>query len=153
MTALSPQSTARLQPYEPLPLEVLLGDSPAAGSGFSITNPGRLGWLLVAVRFQLVTSAVVGNRNVTVDYEDGNGTIYMRHPFSAAQAAGATQLYNLSERYGAPFAGSSGALFGGLNPMPFDVGRKLQVNVAGMDAGDQLSSIVLAFLRPPTAPS
>lgn len=149
----SPQGYARPIPYEPVPLEVVQGTAPAAGSGFAVTNPGRAGWILVAVLFRLVASAAVANRVVTVDYDDGNGLHFLSHAANALVTAGQTRDHVFSAAIGSAYSNGGNDLFAPLFPWLSDPGRALQINVANMDVADQLSNIVLVFARPPTASS
>src|SRR3954471_5282930 len=83
---------ARPQKYDPEPLEILKGDTPAAGANFSLTSPGRPGWRLVAVTFRLVTDANAANRSVTVDYADENAPLVASNGMQPVIAASTTQI-------------------------------------------------------------
>jgi hypothetical protein len=144
---------ARPQKYDPEPLEVVLGDKPAAGADFSLTTPGRPGWLLVAVTFRLVTDANVANRSVTVDYDDGNGSLFGSNGMQPVIAANTTQLLSFQANRGQSEWNSNSQSFHPLFPVEFQGGQKLQINVLSIQAGDQLDRIVMTFLRRDYAPS
>jgi hypothetical protein len=138
---------ARPQKYDPEPLEIVYGDKPAAGVSFSLTSPGRPGWLLVAVTFRFVTDANVADRAVTVDYDDGNGSLFGSNGIGAVVQASTTELFAFQANVGQAAWNTRGQAFAPLFPVRFQPGQKLQINVLGVQAGDQLDRIVSAFLR------
>lgn len=144
---------ARPQKYDPAPLEVVLGTTPAAGASFSLTTPGRPGWLLLAVTFRLVTDANVADRAVTVDYDDGNGSLFGSNGFGAVVTANTTELFAFQANVGQAAWNTQGQAFVPLLPVEFQGGQKLQINVLNKQATDQLDRIVMAFLRRDYAPS
>jgi hypothetical protein len=144
---------ARPQKYDPEPLEVVLGTAPAAGDNFSLTSPGRAGWLLLAVTFRLVTDGNAANRAVTVDYDDGNGALIASNGFGAVIAASTTELFAFQANVGQAAWNTAGQAFAPLLPAEFQGGQKLQINVLNKQAGDQLDRIVLTFQRRAYAPS
>ncbi len=144
---------ARPQKYDPEPLEVVLGTAPAAGANFELVTPGRPGWLLLAVTFRLVTDANVADRGVTVDYDDGNGSLFGSNGLQPVVAATTTELYSFQANRGQSEWNSKGQAFSPLMPVEFQGGQKLQINVLSKQAGDQLDRIVMTFLRRDYAPS
>jgi hypothetical protein len=144
---------ARPQKYDPEPLEVVPGTAPAAGANFSLTSPGRPGWRLVAVLFRLVTDANVADRAVTVDYDDGNGTLFGSNGVGFVVAASTTELFAFQENIGQAAWNTRSQAFAPLLPAEFQGGRKLQINVLGIQATDQLDRIVMTFQRRSYAPS
>jgi hypothetical protein len=147
------EEVARPQKYDPEPLEIVLGDAPAAGASFSLTSPGRAGWLLIAVTFRLVTDANVADRAVTVDYDDGNGSLMASNGFGAVVAASTTELFAFQANIGQAAWNTRGQAFAPLLPAEFQGGQKLKINVLGIQVGDQLDRIVMTFLRREYAPS
>lgn len=144
---------ARPQKYDPEPLEVVLGTTPAAGASYSLTSPGRPGWCLLAVTFRLVTDANVADRAVTVDYDDGNGSLMASNGFGAVVAASTTELFAFQANIGQAAWNTRGQAFAPLLPAEFQGGQKLQINVLGIQATDQLDRIVMTFQRRAYAPS
>lgn len=144
---------ARPQKFDPEPLEVVLGTAPAAGANFELVTPGRPGWLLVAVTFRLVTDANVADRGVTVDYDDGNGSLFGSNGFGAVVQATTTQLFAFQANVGQAAWNTKGQTFAPLLPVEFQGGQKLQINVLAKQATDQLDKIVMAFIRRDYAPS
>jgi hypothetical protein len=144
---------ARPQKYDPEPLEIVLGTTPAAGASYSLTSPGRPGWLLLAVTFRLVTDANVADRAVTVDYDDGNGSLMASNGFGAVVAASTTELFAFQANIGQAAWNTRGQAFAPLLPAEFQGGQKLQINVLGVQATDQLDRIVMTFQRRSYAPS
>lgn len=138
---------ARPQKYDPRPLEIVYGATPAAGVAFSQTTPGRLGWTLIAVTFRFVTDANVADRAVTVDYDDGNGSLFGSNGFGAVVQAGTTELFAFQANIGQAAWNTQGQAFVPLLPVNFEGGQKLQINATNIQVGDQLDRIVLTFLR------
>jgi hypothetical protein len=144
---------ARPQKYAPTPLEIVKGDTPAAGANFSLTSPGRPGWKLVAVLFRLVTDANVANRSVTVDCDDGNGTLFLSNGIQGVVTANTTALFSFAAGRAISEANVNNQVFAPLQPAEFMGGQKLQINVLNKQAGDQLDRVVLVFERQDYAPS
>jgi hypothetical protein len=138
---------ARPQKYAPRPLEIVSGDKPAAGAGFTLTSPGRPGWRLVAVLFRLVTDANAANRSVTVDYDDGNGTLFGSSGIQGVVVASTTALFSFDAQRTISEANTNNQVFVPLRPVEFMGGQKLQVNVLNIQATDQLDRVVLVFER------
>ena len=88
--------------YRQLNIVTAAQKSPAAGADFSVQVPdGGYPWQLVAVRAQLVTSAVVVNRFAAAVVKDAAGTELYRVGFGTALVASTTYIITLS-----PFVGS-----------------------------------------------
>lgn len=138
---------ARPQKYAPRPLEIVPGTSPTAGANFALTSPGRPGWRLVIVRFRLVTDANAANRSVTVDYDDGNGTVFWSGGLQGVVTANTTADFTFDAERGLSEANTNNQVFGCLYPYEFMPGQALQINVLNKQAGDQLSRIVAVFER------
>jgi hypothetical protein len=138
---------ARPQKYAPRPLEIVLGDKPAAGAGFTLTSPGRPGWRLVAVTFRLVTDANAANRSVTVDYDDGNGSLFGSNGMQGLVTANTTALFSFDRQRTVSEANTNSQVFAPLLPVEFQGGQKLQINVLNKQATDQLDRVVLVFER------
>lgn len=132
--------------------EVVYGTQPAAGGGFSLTNPGRIGWLLLGVTFRLVTDANAANRFVRVEADDGSGTIYSRNGFAQAVTAGTTAFFTFQGSRGSSDWNANNEAYLPLQPLLFAPGHKLLISIAGVQAGDQLSQIALMFERFPDFP-
>jgi hypothetical protein len=144
---------ARPQKYDPRPLEIVLGTSPGAGVNFALVTPGRPGWRLVAVRCRLACDANAANRSLTVDYEDGNGTVFVSNGVAAVQTANQTADFTFAADRGADTSNTNFQVFAPLMPAEFDGGQSLQINVLNKQAGDALTRIVLVFERQLYAPS
>lgn len=118
-------------------------DNPAAGAGFSSTYALSEFWMPRSLCFQLVTSSAVATRIVSLDIIDGAGRKMGRFSSGFTQTASLTTVYTFATDisvYGANAAASIGA------PIPelwLHPGCKLQVNIAAVDTGDQVSAINL----------
>lgn len=144
---------ARPQKYSPRPLEIVPQTAPAAGANFSATSPGRLGWRLVGLLFRLVTDANVASRSVTVDYDDGNGTVFVSNGMQGVVTASTTARFAFDCERTVSEANANNQVFAPLRAIEFMPGQKLQINVLNKQAGDQLDQIVSVFEREIYAPS
>jgi hypothetical protein len=90
---------------------------------------------------------------VTVDYDDGNGSLIASNGFGAVVAASTTELFAFQANVGQAAWNTRGQAFVPLLPAEFQGGQKLQINVLGKQAGDQLDRIVMTFQRRDYAPS
>lgn len=133
-------------------LDVQYPANPAAGAGFSLVMDGRYISRLIAATFTLTTSAVVASRFVTVDYDDGNGKILVSRGAAVGVTAGSTQKFAADMARSGSEWNTGSTVFFGLYDFMLEPGRKLLINVANIDAGDQLSNLVLSFERFPTGP-
>jgi hypothetical protein len=132
--------------------ELVTGSTPAAGSGFTLTNPGQFGWLLTCATFRLVTDANVANRFVTLDYDDGNGVIFCRNTFPQAVTASTTAVFSFQADRGSSDWSANNDASLPLKAHFFEPGQKVQVNIANVQAGDQIDRIRLIMERFPSGP-
>lgn len=132
--------------------ETLAGDTPAAGSGFTLANPGRYAWCLVALTFRFVASGAVANRFVRVDYDDGQSVPFVRHPFSQAVTANTTAVLSFQAWRGSSDWSANNDAALPLTPHFFNPGERLQISVGNIDAGDQIDRVRMLFYRFPTGP-
>jgi len=129
-------------------LESIPGTQPSAGGGFVRDFEPQYISRLVAIRLRLDTSAVVANRVLTVQYQDGNGTNVEEDGAGVAALAGTSaQVYAGSYQRTSSEWGPAGPIFFPLCGRFMQGGQRLRINVLNMDAGDQLSAIVLSFER------
>lgn len=122
---------------------------PAAGAQWSYTVDGRYYERIVAVSVKLVTSAVAANRFPLLTFADANGTAVTAVPLGSAVAASSTINSYLTA--GAPGfdLGPAGGQFGYIPDLLLPPGWSLRSSVAGMDAADQFSGVVLLVQRFP----
>lgn len=127
--------------------QVVAIDNPAAGVDvLQALDPRYSQWLLSLV-FTLTTSAVAGNRYVTVEYLDGTNTAFCVNAAGVAVLAGSTQRFaGSSERGEGEWATGTDVLFP-LMPLQLEGGHTLSINVANMDVADTLTGIRAAFWR------
>lgn len=118
--------------------------NPAAATTYTHTVPGSAWERLILCSFQLTTDSNSANRIVTVQYATGDGTVY------AADGSGVLVTANTSAQqfYGSNQRGTSewqtpGPVFFPLWGGFLAPGSKIIVNVANMQADDQLSAIHL----------
>lgn len=125
---------------------------PAAGTNYVIKNTGVGDWLIVSMAFLFTTSAVVAQRIVEFNVDNG-GNPYMRFGNSQGAPAGIAFHYT-------GFCGSNSiAANGRYTPMDFPqqgvllpYGWTLRTSIQNLDVGDQLSQLVMQVLELPTGP-
>jgi hypothetical protein len=127
--------------------EVIAGTQPAAGAGFSIANDSRFASRLLTITFRFVTSAVVANRSVTVNTDDAGGNVVTRSGSGAVVQASTTAFFSFDVHKGGADWDSNNFLFIPLADRWLHSGEAWSIAVQNIDAGDQLSQIVLAFER------
>lgn len=74
-------------------LRSITGTDPAAGAEISETVPTNARWQIHAIRFSLVASAAVANREVALVYDDG-ANVFARIPSRVTQTAAQTIAYS-----------------------------------------------------------
>jgi hypothetical protein len=120
--------------------------SPAAGAGWQLGSPGLA---LQSVRFRLVTSAAVANRQVIMSFDDGGGVPFYAQAFPV-QAASTTVVYQLVAG-----AGKDAAAIGGYVTAPMPSGLvlggspqflRMLCTVALIDVADQIDQIIVSSL-------
>lgn len=134
--------------YTPM-LRVIPVAPPGAGNQIAIRPDSVAGWLVRTLRFQLVTSAVVANRTVTLSLTDTTREYY-RSTAAAVQAASLTRIYTA-------FAGSAGGAAPGpvvTVDFPSDGlwiprGHALNTITDLMDGGDTFSAIAASVIEFP----
>ena len=128
--------------------QIIAGTSPAAGAGFELKLDSRFVWRFLAVKFQITTDANAANRVVTFDYADGNGTVFCTNGAGLLVTASTTALVfqGASHRGLAEWTSSGSSLtpvWFPIEPMYLVGSQRVQINVASVQAGDQLSAITL----------
>lgn len=118
----------------------LLAPDPGAGSGLIFKLDARWWWRFVSARFLLSTDANVGNRFVTVDYCDPEGTAWIRNPSLTVFAANVVnQEFDFAIR-SVDVSGIAGEpQFASLVPAIIPGGWQLRVNIDGIKAGDTIT--------------
>lgn len=122
---------------------------PAAGGQWAHKVDGRYLTRLLAVTFTLVTSAVVANRFPAVNLTDNNGRLITSVPAGGTVVASSTLNVFLTTGAPAYAFGASGGTFGFLPDLLVPGDYSWGSAVSGMDAGDQLSGVVLLVQRFP----
>lgn len=122
---------------------------PAAGAGFTYTVDGRYFERMVAVSFQLVTSAAVANRFPQLFIQDTNGVAITSVPCGAVVVAGSTLTVSLALNAPSYANSASGGSFGYMPDLLLPPGWKVVLTVFGEDVADQVSNVVLLVQRYP----
>lgn len=130
--------------------DIVYVPSPAAGGNWSYKVDGRYSERLIAVRFVLVTSAVVANRFPVLYLQDANGVNVLSVwaggtvPASKTNGVNLAQTYTLQSNYG------GAETFGPLPDLLIPSGYTLASVVQNIDVGDTLTGIVLTVQRFPS---
>ena len=121
--------------------DVITVGNPAAGSQYAITVPAGVNWLVRALHFQLVTSAVVANRFVTLVLQDNLGNTFAQLPGFAATASLTSQI---TFGNALPFNAQNNVNESGLpTELRMPGGWQIKTATANMDAGDQFSGMAI----------
>lgn len=121
--------------------------NPAAGADFTVTVPPGSSWIVQSVRAQLVTSAAVANRAVTLRIGDGVSEL-RRIANVNVQAASLTWVYGWLPGYG--FVPASGIVQNydlGETPPILNAGATIATSTGAIDVGDQWSGIALSVIE------
>ena len=125
---------------------------PAAGFPFQVILDSRYRWRHVTCVFTLTTDDNAADRYVTVEYLAANGNSQVVSAAAVTVSASSTQRFCGDVKRGvSEWATHTDVLFP-LSSVLMDGGGALQVNVAGIQAADQLSLMQFVFERFPTDP-
>jgi hypothetical protein len=116
--------------------------NPAAGADYSIIVPAGVNWLVRSLRVQLVTSAAVANRFVTLRLDDGAGNIFADITGGVAQTASLTVLYTFANGL-QPSANNSVTNTGLPTELRMPGGFRIRTVTANIQAADQFSGAAL----------
>jgi hypothetical protein len=130
-------------------LDIQHGPDPAAGAAFSFDYPQNRVVVPLSLTFKFVTDANVANRTVRIEYDDGRGTPFYREVMGAVQAAATTAFYSAAVNRGAADLDTNDFAALPLLAVPLVIGQALQINVTNIQAGDQISQVVMLFARLP----
>jgi hypothetical protein len=130
-----PGSALQSSVVGPGAFRIVGGTNPAAGVEISETTPVGARWRLIGLRASLVTSAVVGNRRVVLDFDDGINA-HVSVGSAVDQPASTTRIYTFTA------AGSDAATVTGTDiriaipHVPLLAGHRVRTRTSGLDAGD-----------------
>lgn len=121
--------------------------SPSAGADWTVNVPGGVGWVLIAASAKLAASAVVANRNPTLQLSDGSSSVRVVET-PASTAASVATVYSWARGGGAATTvGATGGASAGLPHLPLFGGLSLSTVTGNLDVGDQWSQIVLYVIE------
>lgn len=126
--------------------------NPAVATAAQDALSGQYLSRLVSARFRLVTDNNAANRFVTVDVQDGNGNTILSQGNLSSVVASKTADYFYGRKQGLAQDAASVVLFAPLDDFFIEPGRLVQITIANVQAGDQLSRIFLGYERFPTGP-
>lgn len=127
--------------------EVIIGTSPAVATAFTLAMQGEYFTRPLSIVFQLVSDANAANRAIRVTYETAGGVVYARSMPPGVQVASKTVLYSfwIDGAGGSAVADVVGQ--GGLPPVCMSPTDVLAIRGANLQAGDQISAVVLVLER------
>lgn len=129
---------------------VVAGASPAAGQNFQLKPDARWIHRLVACTYTLVADANAANRQVTLEYRDGSNLSYCVDGRALVVTANLTRRFNGSLARGSGEDVANADAYFVVTPVFLIPGHTLNIIVANIQAGDQLSAIQFLFDRFPT---
>lgn len=129
----------RLRPYGFPSLEAL--ESPAAGAAFSEAVDGAFYVRLLSVHVRLVTSAVVAERGLFLEYRDQAGNRYMLAGAAVTQSASSTNDYLFDVWQPVTSWPVDASILVPLKAALLEPTHSWRIGVTNMDAGDALSRI------------
>lgn len=124
--------------------------NPAAGATWKHVVDGRFYERVISVRWGFTASAVVANRYPMLTWRDSNGTIVLRSPAMQQIVAGNNLNMNSSVFGYSDFAQNQAEQFSGLPDLLIPPDWSVAGDVVGIDAGDQISGIVVVVQRFPS---
>lgn len=120
----------------------VLGVQPAAGAGFVFPLDATWDWRFVSCRFTLATDVNAANRFVSVDYCDSEGTVWIRNAAALVLTANtAAQEFDFLAGRGASEWAANTPILSALEKVWLPRAWQLRINVANVQAGDQLAAI------------
>lgn len=127
--------------------------NPAAGAGFTYTNNTGVAQSLQSVSYNLLTDATVANRFARIEILDSTGKIVgFSGQLGSGTPASSTLTFFAAQGAGSPtFTGVAGFQSVGLPAILVQPGWQVQLSVSAMDAGDQISNIVMTFTQTATS--
>lgn len=123
---------------------LIAGTAPAAGASFSLALDPRYVWRLMSVYAEITTDANVANREVVLQYLDGNGKVFDNMGGAVTFPASSTAIpYTFSsEQTVAEWTVNSGVIVP-LHAVFLPGGYVVKLLVVNVQATDQLANIRL----------
>lgn len=120
--------------------------NPAATNNLTIALDPTYLWRPLSIRFQLDTSASVGNRWPTVDYTDPEGNVYLRNGMAKVFAASTVAQvldFNYQRDAGEWVSGSD--VLAPLAGIYLPAGWQIRINIGGILTGDTITNVFCLF--------
>lgn len=117
--------------------------APAAGAELSAKIEGGAWERVAAVTVALTSSVAVANRAVALIVRDHDGRAVASVPAAAVQAAGVTVLYSFVRGVASAYGPVGGRAVAPAPDVFLQPGWTIEIAVAAIDAGDQLTEAVL----------
>lgn len=122
--------------------------APAAGASYTYTLTRYDRARLVFAAFTVTTDSNVANRYLTLEYLDGAGVAIVADGASVTVSASTTNQRFVGALNRSPAEWNTNTdVFFPLCGVWIEAGQRVKLNVAGIQAGDQLSNIRLTFDR------
>jgi hypothetical protein len=130
--------------------ELLTPENPAAGSDFVYTVGGENRIVVVSVMCELATSAVVGNRGLSLQFRNGNQRRFLVAGTAATVPESTTQAFCWQASAGAGVWAVDDAALAGIPEVMLMPTWSVTAHITGRDAGDQLKNLSVLVERYPT---
>src|SRR5512146_2181825 len=126
---------------------VLAAPQPAVGTGVTVSVPKSGYQTLLAVAFRLVTSNVVATRTPVVSVTDGSGVNIIGIAAGYGATASTTADYSFAVGLGEWDQSNNANASGAIPPLPLSDGDSIVISVGAIDAGDQVSRVLVPLLQ------
>ena len=130
--------------------DLIRGDNPAPGSDYRYTVPGDYVLWPLSVFCRLTTSAVAGDRSLTIEYQDNNGDRYLVAGAPVTVDPSSTQAFCWHPLVGGVAWPVDDAALAPLPQQMIYPGSSLVLRLVGEDAADQLDKVRLSVYLYPT---
>lgn len=132
--------------------ETVVGVQPASGSFYELPVQFQYITVPLFVSCHFAASAAAGNRQLAVEYLDGNGNTYSSDALPVVVIANGTTTGWWSHDRGSAYAVANGDQFASLSHDYVRPGYHIRIVANPVHAGDQISAVVLGVDRLPTGP-
>ena len=126
--------------------------SPAAGAGFTYTNPGTVVQSILSVSFHMVNAVAAGSRIPTLSFLDADGAAFANVASGFTAGSGVTADFLFAQGIQEFGANDAAAIGVPIPPYKLGVGTSLSLAVTAKNAADQISVVRIVVAKWPVRP-
>ena len=115
--------------------------SPAADTDFTLTLDPRYVWRFLSVYCTLTTESTAGNRELTLQYLNGNGNVFDEMGAATTVPASQTYTYTFSAFQGVAEFPVNGGIIIPLHPVFLEGGLSVRLHLVGGKTSDTITTI------------